>query len=543
MITKRSLHRRRNNTQPIFDQIQNKRCLKKTKFERIRLALSLWLHGHPIKERDNLSEIFPIRKSQHDSLLTNTDTIKVRNNSSEDALRNKDGECKNLCGLRLKKISKYKRLKNDSGTDEPIRIIHLPPNPCTSIPLSSGRRMNKKDDLRSADIPNRIRTAKYSLITFLPKNLFEQFRRVANFYFLVIVILQAIPALSNYNVFLAALPMLVIIIVTALKDGIEDWKRYRQDKTVNNNFAKTLQRSIFSTDTYYLKRMRRFEWFYRGLEMIRHFWTMREIECEAQLAFDGSKARSPFVSPNPHIGWRDAYWKDIRVGDIVYLSNNEMIPADILIISTSEFDSQCYVETKNLDGETNLKIRKGPKITQWIQTADDAANLRATIEVELPNSSLYSFSGKIIMQKIWIDEKMTDKLNIEQESNDYEADWSFDDLTNMTEISAIDSTGILLRGCVLRNTAFAIGVVIYTGAHTKLMLNSGGTPSKRSRIERQMNPQVMQYFFKRFNEVFLLDCLKFCAPPHNMLSLSNSARRNGFWSHGKGSILGCSIWY
>lgn len=57
--------------------------------------------------------------------------------------------------------------------------------------------------------------------------------------------------------------------------------------------------------------------------------------------------------------WSPGYWKDVRVGDIVRLKNNDYIPADILVLSTSEPDCMCYVETKNLDGETNLKIKRG----------------------------------------------------------------------------------------------------------------------------------------------------------------------------------------
>jgi phospholipid-translocating ATPase len=58
------------------------------------------------------------------------------------------------------------------------------------------------------------------------------------------------------------------------------------------------------------------------------------------------------------------------------------------------------------------------------------------------------------------------------------------------ETSSIDMSMTLLRGTVLRNTRWAIGVVMYTGLDTKLVMNSGGTPSKRSKVEKQMNPQV-----------------------------------------------------
>jgi len=60
----------------------------------------------------------------------------------------------------------------------------------------------------------------------------------------------------------------------------------------------------------------------------------------------------------------------------------------------------------------------------------------------------------------------------------------------------IDVQTVLLRGTVLRNTSWIIGIVLYTGSDTKIVMNSGDPPSKRSRVERQMNPQVCVSAYK-----------------------------------------------
>jgi len=43
---------------------------------------------------------------------------------------------------------------------------------------------------------NRIRTTRYNILTFLPKNLFEQFHRVANIYFAIVIGLNWIPIVN-----------------------------------------------------------------------------------------------------------------------------------------------------------------------------------------------------------------------------------------------------------------------------------------------------------------------------------------------------------
>uniref|UniRef100_H0XF37 Phospholipid-transporting ATPase n=1 Tax=Otolemur garnettii TaxID=30611 RepID=H0XF37_OTOGA len=251
---------------------------------------------------------------------------------------------------------------------------------------------------------NAIKTYKYNAFTFLPMNLFEQFKRAANLYFLGLLILQAIPQISTLAWYTTLVPLLLVLGVTAIKDLVDDVARHKMDKEINN----------------------------RTCEVIK----------------DGR--------------FKVAKWKDIQVGDVIRLKKNDSIPADILLLSSSEPNSLCYVETAELDGETNLKFKMSLEITdQYLQTEDTLAKFDGFIACEEPNNRLDKFTGTLF----WRNRSFP-----------------------------LDADKILLRGCVLRNTDVCHGVVIFAGADTKIMKNSGKTRFKRTKIDYLMNYMVYTIF-------------------------------------------------
>jgi phospholipid-translocating ATPase len=169
---------------------------------------------------------------------------------------------------------------------------------------------------------------------------------------------------------------------------------------------------------------------------------------------------------------RDA-WKNLVVGDFVRVYKDDEVPADIVILSTSDQDGACYVETKGLDGETNLKVRTALRAGRGIHHARDCERAQFWIESEGPQSNLYKYSGALRWQQ--------------RPAGDPEGEPE-----DMSEPITIDN--MLLRGVSLRNTEWALGVVIFTGHDTKIIMNSGETPSKRSRIARELNFSVLCNF-------------------------------------------------
>ncbi|XP_067412224.1 probable phospholipid-transporting ATPase IM [Emydura macquarii macquarii] len=251
---------------------------------------------------------------------------------------------------------------------------------------------------------NRIKTSKYNILTFLPINLFEQFQRVANAYFLFLLILQLIPEISSLSWFTTIVPLVLVLAITAVKDATDDYFRHKSDNQVNNR--------------------------------------------QAEVLIDGKL--------------QNEKWMNVRPGDIIKLENNKFIAADLLLLSSSEPHGLCYIETAELDGETNLKVRQALSVTSELGAdISRLAEFDGVVVCEPPNNKLDTFIGVLFLK-----------------DNRY----------------LLNNEKMLLRGCVLRNTEWCFGMVIFAGPDTKLMQNSGRTKFKRTSIDRLMNTLVLWIF-------------------------------------------------
>ncbi|XVF44122.1 hypothetical protein PTKIN_Ptkin02bG0095200 [Pterospermum kingtungense] len=249
---------------------------------------------------------------------------------------------------------------------------------------------------------NSISTTKYNIFTFLPKGLYEQFRRVANLYFLMVSILSTTPY-SPVHPVTNVVPLSLVLLVSLIKEAFEDSKRFQNDMAINNTLVDVLQDQR----------------------------------------------------------WESIPWKKLQVGDIVRVKQDGFFPADMLLLASTNPDGVCYIETANLDGETNLKIRKALERTWDYLTSEKACEFKGEVQCEQPNNSLYTFTGNLVM------ENQTLPLSPNQ---------------------------ILLRGCSLKNSEFIVGAIIFTGHETKVMMNSMNVPSKRSTLERKLDKLILTLF-------------------------------------------------
>ncbi|KAI6247211.1 hypothetical protein HI914_05063 [Erysiphe necator] len=261
----------------------------------------------------------------------------------------------------------------------------------------SSAKMSKKF------VGNYISTAKYNFATFIPKFIFEQFSKFANVFFLFTAALQQIPEISPTNKYTTIVPLILVLLVSAGKELFEDYKRKISDQSLNNAKARVLKGNVF----------------------------------------------------------KEKKWFNVAVGDILRVESEEAFPADIVLLASSEPDGLCYIETANLDGETNLKIKQAIPRTCNMVSPNDLSKFDGVLHSEQPNSNLYTYEGTLTISG---QGEKTISLQPDQ---------------------------LLLRGATLRNTPWIHGVVISTGHETKLMRNATATPIKRTAVERQLNKLVL----------------------------------------------------
>jgi phospholipid-transporting ATPase len=277
------------------------------------------------------------------------------------------------------------------------------------VPVDAPRQSHCNAPEKNATIPggkvsNEITTAKYSVLNFFPKNLFGQFQRLANVYFLLISCLQLFTDLSPTSKFSTAAPFALVLILNMAREAWEDSARHKADKEVNE----------------------------RCVEVVR------------------PSGQSESVA-----------WRDLLLGDLVCVKSNNEFPADLVLLSSSGDQGMCYIDTCNLDGETNLKIRNSLPQTKHLDEASKITKLEGLLEFEQPNNRLYTFTGRLVRA-------------------------GQDD-------APIDNDNILLRGSTLRNTDWIYGIIVYVGPESKIMMNSKKGRNKSSNVEHIANYIVLAF--------------------------------------------------
>lgn len=170
--------------------------------------------------------------------------------------------------------------------------------------------------------------------------------------------------------------------------------------------------------------------------------------------------------------------KLIKSGDIVKLIGLMPVPVDMIIILTSmhEDGNQCYIETSNIDGETNLKLKEAPSLLQSLIRDGGGKPIPSIfagkLEIEQPNKSIHCFVGALHLQ-------------------------------SLSDAIALGPENFLLRSSLFSNTDWAYGIAVYTGQETKIQMNNRNAPSKMSKIEGYLNKAIIIIFLAQLSLVII----------------------------------------
>ena len=285
-----------------------------------------------------------------------------------------------------------------------LRKIFMPQSRSLPTPeATTGVRSIITGETNLGYINNQISTRRYNWWTFLPISILFQFRKLSNCYFLASAAVMLIPEISPLSPMSAIGPLIFVVAASELREFLEELGASKRDKRAN-------------------------------LALV-------------------DKMGTPVAT------------QDLHPGDMVKIRKDEAIPADLLLLASGTSDGTAFVETANLDGETNLKIRRGPSM---IKSCSIAELKGFRISFQLPSADMYSFKG-VVETPESCEVGISENLNLGH---------------------------VLLRGCTLRNTEWIVGVVIYSGHDTKMLMNarSGITPSKVTSVDTQMNRNVISLF-------------------------------------------------
>lgn len=226
-------------------------------------------------------------------------------------------------------------------------------------------------------------------------------------------------------------------------------------------------------------------------------------------------------------------WKDVCVGDVLKIRRGDTLAADCVFLRSASSDGEtpdrCYVMTAQLDGETNLKLRRAPRnVAQAIGEEEDAVTKsRIGIECEHPTAAFGSFTGML-----WLNPTMLsaeERHEIQETGNESGAGSGALDCVGwclgrkgrprhtscryhipggasgagLQEAASghsaprdtagvpLDADNLLLRGAQLRSVDFAYGMVVYTGRETKAQVKQGGAVTKLPQTETALNGFIL----------------------------------------------------
>jgi magnesium-transporting ATPase (P-type) len=234
--------------------------------------------------------------------------------------------------------------------------------------------------------------------------------------------------------------LIFVLLVTSAKEGYEDVKRYRLEIYMSS-----------------------------GILLLTNIERSDELENTRPVTICSFDSSGKLVET-------ERSTEDIKSGDIIKLNGHCQVPVDLVLIMSSYYSdgNKCYVETANIDGETNLKMREAPsallsKVSSGVVSED---LFQGHIEFEPPNKNIHNFIGALHIKGL--------------------------------EPIALSADNMLLRASVFSNTEWGYGIAVYTGQESKIQMNNRSAPTKISRLEEYVNEAIILIFITQVIMLFVL---------------------------------------
>ena len=318
-----------------------------------------------------------------------------------------------------------------ANPDSPCLPEELPLPPPYSVPFTNKLKALVGSDVRdthmriiprgegatmydfSAYPSNEINNCRYNLVTFFPKALLEQFKLFFNIYFLAVAVSQFIPVLKVGFIFIYFAPLAFVVGLSLAREAVDDLLRWRRDRIVNGEVYEVVQ-------------------------------------------IDGSI--------------NQVKAKDIKVGDLLQIHTKQRIPADCILLRTTESSGASFVRTDQLDGETDWKLRFPAKLTKDL-SVEEIARLRLNVQCEATHNDIYKFHGRLEV--------------------------------GGAEPEGVDLEATLWCSCVVASGTVT-AIVIHTGKDTRSAMNAAKASTKRGLIDSELNTIGLSCFLLLMLLSFLL---------------------------------------
>lgn len=287
-----------------------------------------------------------------------------------------------------------------------------------------------------------MRNQKYSVPTFVPLVLYEQFKSFLNLYFLIVALSQIIPALRIGYLATYIVPLAFVLLVTLGKEAFDDWQRFKRDRLANSASYSILDassRNLFPNSHHHLSQQ----------------------DPEAQL----SPATTPPLRAVPS--------SKLKVGDLVLLEKNQRVPADLVLLRTSDSTGGCFIRTDQLDGETDWKLRIALEPTQRLDCDAKLLDVSGEIYAAAPTKDIHSFVGTLTIRSA--------------APTVFDAEHEDVVLQHESEVKhPISAENVLWSNTVLA-AGNAVGLVIYTGSETRAVMNTSHPSTKQGLLDGEIN--------------------------------------------------------